>query len=262
MLNLTLTILIGSKETAPRLFALTTFFMALWLVSTALDYSGIIVQNNELSKQFFNVIPRTDYYLGILVSSSFLYFAYRFTKKDYNKHTRTIKFSLIAFSIISIPLFYSTNIIMGGYEIKGQIPQTTAEANDPDLAPTFDTIQYKETDGPLGIVYRSYYIFCFFLGTFVIWKERRNTLDPAFKKQLTFMFWACAITFSAVALFNVILPRIINIDYGFFGVIASLSWPLLIGYSIIRHNQMNVRVVYSEVLVITAIFLFFIAMFV
>lgn len=76
------------------------------------------------------------------------------------------------------------------------------------------------------------------------------------------MFWGLAIGILPPAVLNIILPFFGIYGLSWTGPISSAIWIFIIGYSIIRYRQMNVRIVITEVLAIAMTVIFFINIFI
>ncbi|MCK5027288.1 MAG: hypothetical protein KAS07_02635 [Candidatus Pacebacteria bacterium] len=82
------------------------------------------------------------------------------------------------------------------------------------------------------------------------------------RSQNFYMFLAMMIAIIPTSFLNIILPDFGYYTFDWVGTLTSIPWVSVLAYSIIKHNQMSVRVVLTELLVLTAILIFFISIFV
>ncbi len=76
------------------------------------------------------------------------------------------------------------------------------------------------------------------------------------------MFFGLLLGIIPPTLANIILPTLGYYEFNWIGPITSAIWILIIGYSVVRYRQMNVRTVITEVLAIAITSIFFINIFI
>lgn len=249
LINLGLIVLLGNKKMYAKAFASGCFFAALWSFAGAL-YLGATISYSPIATFFFENIQRFTYYTGLLVILSFFYFSYRFphTKDRSSK----VFWTLITFAILVFPIFAFTDLIIAGY---GGWTNPSGEFTRPAII---------ALHGPLRHLYTLVFTGFIISAIAIIHHKVLTEKNASTKKHLRFMFWSLIVGFIPATIFNVILPGINITSYTntFLGIISSNIWAIFVAYTIIKYNQMDVRFVTTELLVILVIFLLFIAIFV
>lgn len=235
--SLTLVVFLGSKKPESRSFALTTFLVTWWIVSHALFHGS---QNETVAYVFV----RLNFFLGTVIAMTFFYFATTFYNQKHASWQLAIP--LVLTGMIFTVLFFgpeTSHMILSGVESYAG-PQG-----------------WSWLKGPMW-----YFFDIFFIG---FWMAGMTMLSLRYFKsegeERTRNLFMVVSMFVAVApplFMNILLP-----DFGYYaldwvGTLTSLGWVSVLGYSIIKHNQMNVKVVSAEILIITAALLLFFSIFI
>jgi len=246
VLNLALVILLGGKDEPSKAVAVGNFLIFLWIIAVSLFQHSTNAFSNDNIKFFLEYVSRLTYYFGLLIAFSFFYFCYIFPVPPEKAHRiRTI---LIVISGLLMPIFFGTDLIVGG--TSGWL------GNNIFGFPSIDW--YK---GSLLNVYNLVFVGCLIAGPTFIYKKMKQVIDPILKKNMLFMFWGIVIGFIPPIIVNLILPTIGNNDYNVVGTFTPNLWAFIVGYSMMKYHQMNVRVVYSEVLIIAMGMILFVNIF-
>jgi hypothetical protein len=242
---------LGSKNHSPRSFAFAIILTASWVSCIGAAY--LFWGRNDILTALF---VRGGYFFGTVIPFAVFYFA--LTYPDNYKPPVFIRTIFISAGILTAFFYFAKDVLFfftGSASIL--FPEQTIVGE-----------VFKTSNGHLGWYPGKHIIFffIFFFGSFcaalsALWQKYKQQTDPTHKKETLYMFWAMTTGFIPAGIFNCIFPF-----YGIFalywpGIIATLGWVCIIGYSVIKENQMNVMTVTSELLVIILILLMFIGMF-
>lgn len=241
VLNIGLVVLIGSRHSVSRIFAAMSAATAVWvfLDTLAFSVSGIQTTSPLINFLMTNNI-RAAYTFGLLLSLSLFYFCYRFP--DTPDPSSKVLLRLAAVFAIITPLLFFTDLMT---------------ESDPEWYIAEGSIGM----GPLMPVYTIVATISIVGGFFLLVRKMLKTSDALLKKQLQFALGGIIAGFGLPLLFDLILPLFGNTDYEFYGILAPNVWVAAIAYSMMKYHHMNVKVVSTEALVLTAIFLLFITIF-
>ncbi len=226
---------VGSDKTSSKLFSLFSIPVALWSISYGLMVS---LTQSELSL----ILIKLNHVLGLIASIGFLFFSISYPNdKPINKLLITIS---VIFGII-----YSYIILFSSLMIKFMYPVSL-----PD-----------RWGWSMGIIYFSYPIIFLTLWIIILYNlyNKKNYLVTKNEKlNQQFMFWGLCIGIIPPFVLNIFLPSFHIYGISWTGPIFSAIWVFIIGYSIMRYRQMNVRVVITEMLAISLTIIFFINIFI
>ena len=248
MVSLAMVIFTGSKERSARVFAFASVVAAIWTFLMGLDIS--IPGNIELTKNisgFLDDLPRLTYFMGSITAMLFFYFCLLFTS---DKEHRWGLWVIPTFAGLTLPLYFFTDLIIVGHTHWLKVePFTGAQI-------------WSWQTGSLDLLYIALFNGLFAGGVYLIYRKMRKTQPSVEKTRLRVMFWVIILGFVPPSIVAIILPAIGVYDYGWLGTVSSLIWMFGVSYSIMKHHQMNVRVVFIEILVLAALFLLFINIFI
>ena len=237
-----LVIFLGSKTPSARAFVLLTITITLWSIIMLL-----VAAVPSTKPSFGEFYHRLSYAAGILTAPAAFYFCFVFTKgKGPNQWLKT---GLLLFSVIITPTILFTDIMFGGNEWVKTLKYVDIQVWG--ILPS--TIPFS---------YDIIFSLLFVGGIILIYKEIKQTVDLSKKKRLLFMFWAFVIGFIPPSIFSMILPSLDIHQYDWLGPVTGIFWVSIITYSIMKYNQMNVRVAFTEMLVLAGILLLFINIFI
>jgi hypothetical protein len=249
VLNLALMMFLGSKELSARMFAVAAFFDFLWLSSIGWAY---LVTDPALSV----LGARGTCFFG-LVTVWMLFFCSLFYAEDL-VFSRNIKILLFSGIFVALFLVYAKDILsLFGSPFDSWIKEQTI------VSKTFPT-NYGYVGWYFGTLMDVWtMLFYVISGCFVatLYQKYIHQTDPLLRKQTLFMFLSMVVGLSPAFLFNVMFPVMGNFKFFWLGGILSLGWVSVLGYSIIKQNQMNVRTVTAELLVVVLILIMFVGMF-
>lgn len=245
--NLGLVIYIGSKELSSKIWALFSFTMALWLLVLGIDVSIPSQEFSPITKILHSGIPRFTYFLGIIMAVLF----YMFCKLFPDKKTLGKKdlFFLIFFSGLFFILMFFTNLI-GGESF------TWISNSNPVKAEV-----WTWPPGPLFSVYVIALNSFLLWGSVILYKKMKREVVPLRKKRIQLMFWSILFATIPPTFFDLLLPMLGNEHWLWAGSLSVFVWVALLAYSIMRWNNMNVRLVFAEVLVSGASLLLLLSIF-
>jgi signal transduction histidine kinase len=233
IVSLDLVIILGSQNRSSRVFVLLSFTTAIWVAS-----QGFLVSTH--TPYLADWLIRSQYVMGITIAMGFYIFSI-----IYPHETKPPSYTYILMLFVTILFGYlylfSDYLNTGVIEIggKGRWSWTFGP-----LHPLFDIIFSLIWIISLKKLYTSY-----ILSTGILRLNLKN------------MFLALTLGIIPPTLANIILPTLGIYHWNWLGPISSAVWIFIIGYSIIRYRQMNVRVVITEVLAIAMTMIFFINIF-
>lgn len=226
---------IGSDKTSSKLFSLFSIPVALWSISY-----GLMVSLTQL--EFSLILIKLNHVLGLIASIGFLFFSISYPNdKPINKLLITVS---VIFGVI-----YSYIILFSSLMIKFMYP-----------------ISLPDRWGwSTGIIYFSYPIIFLTLWIIILtnlYNKKNYLVTKNEKLNQQFMFWGLCIGIIPPFVLNIFLPAFHIYGISWTGPIFSAIWVFIIGYSIMRYRQMNVRVVITEMLAISLTIIFFINIFI
>ena len=248
VLSTALVIFVGSKKRSSRIFALASLITTLWIFFMGLDTSIPNDPNiSQTALNFLNLIPRITYFLGSIIAMMFFYFCLIFTKGE--NVFRWIPWIIIYVVIITFPIYFFTDLLIVG----------ESEWLTNDNLVNAEIWKYKI--GILNISYNLFFNSFFVAGIYLIHKKMKEVANKDREIQLRLMFWTIVIGFIPPSIVSILFPFFGIYDYIWIGNLTPIIWTSAIAYSIIKHNQMNVRVVFTEILILAALFLLFLSLF-
>lgn len=232
--SLDLVILIGSKNISSRFFVFLTFLTALWVAS-----QGFLVSTT--SPVISNELLRIQYILGISIAVGFYHFSTIYPY-DRRASTTTILFSILLIAAFTY-LYIFTNSILAGVIYIGGIGN------------------WAWTFGPWHLLFEMAFCCLWIVALskiYITYKKSSGDLRP----NLRNMFYGLFFGIIPPTVVNILLPTFGVFSLNWIGPISSSIWIFIIGYSIIRYRQMNIRTVVTEVFAIAMTAIFFVNIFI
>lgn len=234
IVSLDVIVFLGSRSLSSRVFALSSFLTALWSAA-----QGFFIAANLSALALF--IVKLQHFLGIIISLGFLYFS--LTYPDDKKPNKKLIPILVVIGVVFFILYFFTSQII--YEV---FP--------------FDGIQHW--GWTFGLFQRLFDVTFYglwvsiLMNTYRRWKRAQEVSQ---RTNLRYMFWGLLLGIIPPVVLNVFLPGIGYFRLNWVGPIASAVWIYIIGYSIIKYRQMDVRAFTAEVLAVSMAALMFINIF-
>ena len=249
VLSTTLVIFVGSKKRSSRIFAFSSFIATLWIFLMGVDIS---IPNSPNVPQtvldFLDFLPRLTYFLGSIIALMFFYFCLLFTKGE--DAFKWMSWAIMWIIIITFPIYFFTDLLIVG--------ESEWVTNNNIVNAEIWKWKTGILDAPFNIFFNSF----FAAGVYLIYKKMREVTDRKRKLQFRLMFWSFIIGFIPPSIVSILLPSLEIYDYIWIGNLAPIIWTSAVAYSIVKYDQMNVRVVFTEILVLAALFLLFLSIFV
>ncbi len=230
-ISLGFVVLIGNRSIVSKAFAILSLSTFTWMTSQGFFHAAA-------SQQLASHLVKADYFFGGVLAAVFFYFALVFPKGTKpRKGTVTI---LVLSQLFLLAMYMFTNSIVYGAVFQGGYQRWGWSYGN--LSFLFDIFFYIYWVGGTAVLFRKYL---------------REPSGSSTKTQLKFMIIAMIIAITPTSLANILFPRLGYFSLDWFGVIAVLGYLMVMWYSIVRYNQMEVKAVASEALIIAmVIFLF------
>jgi signal transduction histidine kinase len=187
------------------------------------------------------IFARLSYYLGSVISTTFLYFFLIFP--DDSEPSTAARWTLIVLEIIFAYLFLFTNTVIY------------------DVFP-ISNLMWGWKFGNLSLLFEISFFGFFSYGIFVLYKKFRDEKYLKERNNLKYMLLTIVVGLFPPSILTIILPRFGYFDLNWVGPLSEIIWIPILSYSIIKYQQMNVRAVITEVLAIAMTAIFFINIFV
>lgn len=235
--TLAMVIFLGSKTRSAKTISLMAFLTGVWIA-----YRGVYHAMPQGNEWIVTLMNDLSFSTGIVISSLFVYFVLVFPEEK--KPPKKVIALLVLANIILIPVYYYKDLFLGHVEWIGGISKWKWQQGPYLLY--YDFVWYTEWLVGFGILY---------------WKSLKY--EGEMHKQLRRMFWVMIVAVMPVEITSLYLPRFH--DYFVLEWTSSLTmmiWTFFLGYVIVKHNQMNIRTVTTELMVIAAIGLLFLNIFI
>lgn len=235
ILSLDLIIYIGSNNISSRIFCIFSVVVAFWSISY-----GFFVSINESTIPL--MLIKINHSLGIIATIGFIWFSHSYPNNI--KITRFVIISSTIFGILYCSLILFTNSIISGLS---NIPLPDRWSWNP------------------GILYSTYVFIFLTCWIYILYKISKSKLLAKSKFEYinsTFMFWGLFLGITPPLILNIILPAVGIYGISWSGPIFSAIWVFVIGYSIMKYRQMNVKIIITEVLAVSMTTIFFLNIFI
>lgn len=181
-------------------------------------------------------VTKTSYVWGFIISGCFLYFCI-----SYPKDIRPPKALVCALAIILFPLSAVTLL-------------TDWISGDPFLVPGVKNFGWY--DGPLWFLFDIPFFGFVCAGLIILFKKLSRATDLLERKHLKIMFWSLLLGFIPPMITDVILPRLGYFALTWIGPVSGIMWVFVVSYAIVRHKQMNVKMVFGQAIIVAMLILF------
>ena len=228
-------VFLGSNRLSSRIFVLFSFPIAIWSVSYSL-----LISATEYETAL--IIIRSNYVIGIIISLGFIYFSLVYPK-DYIPKIKIPVF----FIIITLIFFYL-------FVLTDQMIPEMFRVSAPD--------NWGWKLKPLYFIYLIIFSASWIFTLSNIKAKKKEAKDDDIEiKNLNYMFWGIVIGIVPPYLLNIVFPIFGYYGIGWTSPILSCVWVYIIGYSIIRYRQMNVKIIMTEILAVALTIIFFVNIF-
>ncbi len=235
ILSFDLIIYIGSNNKSSRIFCFFSMIVALWSLSYGF-FISFTLSNIPL------ILIKINHSLGIIATIGFIFFSHVYPHD--NKIPKRLMVVSTIFGIIYCAIILNSNLIISGMfsvtipDRWGWIP---------------------------GVFYMSYVLIFLFSWIYILTRigiSKKYAKSKYEYLNSRFMFWGLLLGVLPPLILNIILPAFKIYGVSWTGPITSAIWVFVIGYSIMRYRQMNVKVVITEMLAVAMTIIFFINIFV
>lgn len=239
VLSFGVVILLGNNKLSTRAFALITLLDAFWISAIALFMSA------DLQSQFVNYLPRISIFLGTAIILTYIYFLLSFP--DDSKPSPRLLFSLCFLMIVMSYLFFGTDSVIDSVFYLGKLTPSGIWGWKP---------------GSLYFIFDIIFFGIFIYGLYILKIKLKSSINTPHLKNVQLMTLAMIVGFVPPGLFSIILPQLGIFAHHWIGPASAILWVPIMAYSIARYQQMNIRVVFTEVLGIAMSAIFFINIFI
>jgi len=221
-----LVIYLGSKKRSSQAFLMLLIFTIIWMF-----FSSVLPPAKWVESSFL-----VDHYLGGLIAASFFYFCLLYPEDG--AVSRWITGGIIVLELALIPLYYFDLIGYGTFYFGA------------------NGLRYSH-DGPLWFLRDITFVGFATAGLYILFRKYRRASDEKARLNLGFIFWGMVATLVPNGLVIFVLPHLGFPDFEWISPFTVLACISVIFYSIVRHQQMDVKAVTSEIFVLMmAIMLF------
>ena len=180
--------------------------------------------------------------MGFIIASVFVYFALVFPENK--KPRNSVVLLLTALNILLLPVYFCKDLFLGEVVYVGGIEG------------------WEWGQGPLLPIYDLFFVGLWVVGLTILFRKSKKYIGAEGHK-LRFMFWTVFIGILPIEITSLLLPRIFdNFNFDWTSSISMIGWTSFIAYTIIKHNQMNVKTVFTELLIFMAIIILFLNIFI
>ncbi|MFH1188290.1 MAG: histidine kinase N-terminal 7TM domain-containing protein, partial [bacterium] len=228
--SLGLVVLFGNKNRVSRAFFNLLVWVSVWLIAQGLFYAA--------NFEFAQYVSKSLYYWGGVLAAAFFYFVLVFPEGE--KQKKWIIWSLILSQIFLAILYIFTNsIVYGAFSVAG-------------------LSRWGWHFGPLSLLFDFFFYLFWGGGIAILFKKFLQTKKGEPKHlQLKYMVIAMIIAITSPSFMNILLPRFGIFSLNWIGAVSVLNFVIVIAYSIIKYNQMDVKAVAAEVLVLVMVIVLF-----
>lgn len=249
VLCIVIIIFLGGKERSTRYFSLVAIITAIWTTMMGLHIAYPLSGIDAGTGYYLDSIPRIMHALGLVIGFFFFHFCYVFPE---NKKAPQI-LSLVLFVLVTCftILIFFTDLVVG------------------DHVALVDTISILGGNkwtwelGPLIWTYASSFSLLFGGGLGLLILKQREMEDLQKRLNIRRMIVPLALGVSIPGIADIVLPFLFNnFSFNWMAGIAQIFWVMVLGHAVIKYNQMNVRYVLAELLILVVMGLLFISIFI
>jgi PAS domain S-box-containing protein len=242
-------IFLGSKTLSSRAFSFAVLTHVFWMFSHMFFHASFTDSTFFLSlvklfgitsaQEFASINVAFSYFSGIVTSAAFFYFTRTFP--DDTKPPIYIPAAIATLILSTAPLYMSGLIVGDAQYVGGQQ-------------------RWLWHFGELWFLFDIFFLFFWGAGIYTLYTKARAATATR-RANLFSMLWGFLVAIIPASLVNVILPRLGVFTFDWLGPVASVIWIGIITFSVIRFKQMNVRTVFSQILILSAILILFFNIF-
>lgn len=185
-------------------------------------------------------LARFLYFAGGSIPASFLYFAYVFNAKRLLSFPRTLLVFLP--SLLFVPLYFFTDLIIAGYS--GMV--------GPGKGFHYGILHYLF----------DLHLWGYFLIAFFVLRRRYIENLGGGRLHTVFVIIGTYIVLAVAGVTNVLAPLFSTFDLIWIGPTATFMWVGIVSYAVLRHQLFNIRVIATELFVISLWLLLLLRIFV
>ena len=231
-------IFFGSKKFSSHAFAFSMLVIAAYTAAV-----GYVLFSTDYTVQITGL--KIIFFSGATSIASLLYFIDSF-RRDRPAGKGLTFLLIVILGIFFYLTFYTSNV--AGLPIANKLSATG--------------IMWGWSYGWLALAYLSYTIICYIASITLLIKTYKSRSDKDEKRHVLVLITGFLVGALATLIFNSIFPQLNMFDYAWIGPSSGIIWVSIIGYSIVRYHQMNVRVITTEILMVFMAILAFINIFV
>jgi len=246
MLALSMVVFLGSKEYHSRIFSFAALLTSVWAFLMGM-HVGMVQELSVLGMQVLDFLPRSMHFLGGIIAALFFVFCALYSKSHLSK---VFLWSVVLLSVLVWPIYFFTNLIVGGpTQWFSKIPLVGGNIWGWHL-------------GEFILVYDVFFIIAFTLGVLLLYMGALRENNPPESKRLKSMAVIIAVGGIPPAVVNIILPYLGIFSFNGFSGVTNIFWVGVIAYSILKHHQLNLKIVAAEVMILGLMALLFISIFI
>lgn len=247
--SLALVLFHGSKKISTRAFSSAVFFAMLWTGFLGL-HIGFPQQDTVVTgaQWYLEFVADALHLWGVGVVFSIFYFCLTFLNEE-KTYSKTLG-ALIAVAVLTAPLHFT-----GAFIDESTVWWGVTQWGVGNV--------WEWNFGPFNIFYDIFFLGLPMVGNGFLLYRIWNIKDATKRKSLFAMFLVFTVGFIPSALGSVILPNYFGLhQFHWMGGLTHVTWISIAAYSIVKYNQMNVRYVVTELLVLAAVGLLFMSIFI
>lgn len=236
ILSLDVVILLSKRSSSSVAFSISILLTAIWSFLLGIMYS--LTDSSSVT-----LIIRVLHLLGLYITISFIVFAiYYPDNKKINRKT---------FLLLSIPTVIVTYFCI----LTGTVIDSVSYVGG--------SVLWTWNFGMLGKLYALLFIASWVYILYRIYKLKNvSSLTDSKKQNVELMFKSLLLGIIPPVISDIVLPQFGIYVLSPFGSVATFIWVVVISYSILKHQQMNIKVVVTEVLAVAMSAIFFINIFI
>ncbi|MCK5027287.1 MAG: hypothetical protein KAS07_02630 [Candidatus Pacebacteria bacterium] len=239
----------GSKEISTRAFSSAVFFTMLWTIFLGF-HIAFPQQDTAITgtQWYLEFVADILHLWGVGVVFSIFYFCLTFLNEE--KRYPTVFGALIAVAVVTAPLHF-----LGVFINESTIWWGTTQLGIGNV--------WEWNFGSFNLFYDIFFLGLPMVGNGFLLYRIWNIKELVKRKSLFAMFLVFTIGFIPSALGSVVLPNYFGIhQFHWMGGLTHVVWVSIAAYSIVKYNQMNVRYVITELLILAAMGLLFLSIFI
>jgi len=220
--SFSLTVYLGGGTKSSRVFAHGVLCASLWAIAL-----GLFISTEDKVLGIF--LGKLTYFLGSLVASVLLVFFYVFPEDK--KIPKKLLFFLVISELIFFYIYFATDLMVGDFSFSKELGFWIWKVR------------------PLSLLFDVYFFSIFGLGIYRLYKNYAGENNLDLKRNLRYMLIAFVVGIIPPSLFDIILLKFGVFNLNWLGPITGLFWIMIVGYSMLKYQQMRVRLLFSEIFI-------------